>query len=197
MSLLGMQSFISSHYFQQVIYLTCMMSPRLDTYSFSPDLHCKSSVHYMGSGGSSTDFQPVLLFLAISHTLTIKYIWCLQFLSLLRVLWSELACFLLASFPACRMEKHLADWRKRKPKIVTSCHPLPSLRSLQISPNFLSSPLYAKAFFYSYSFTVVLGRIQEERGSIPLPSWKTFTALFHFTLLILLQIYEFKERLFG
>ena len=104
------------------------------------------------------NFQSVLLFLA-PHSLAIKCIWCLQCLCLLRVLWCELACFLLASLPAGRMEKHLAEWRKRKPKIVTSCHPLSIFERCADLSDLLPSPLCPMDFLHFYSFTLISGSV--------------------------------------
>lgn len=60
-----------------------------------------------------TNFEPALLFLA-PHTLAIKYIWRLQFLSLLRVLWCELACFLFGFRPCWQNGKTLSRVEKEE-----------------------------------------------------------------------------------
>lgn len=71
---------------------------------------------------------------------------------------------LLASLPAGRMETHL-EWRKRKPKTVTSWHPLSILERCANLCNLLSDSLCPMAFFHVYSFPLILGSIWEERGS--------------------------------
>lgn len=70
----------------------------------------------------STNFQLALLFLA-PHTLAIKYIWHLQFLSLLRVLWCELACFLFGFHPCWQNGKTLSRMEKEE---TQDSYPLPS-----------------------------------------------------------------------
>lgn len=112
-----------------------------------------------------TNFEPALLCLA-PHTLAIRYIWRLQFLSLLRVLWCELAASCLASVPAGRMEKQLAEWRKRKPKIVTPCHPLSIFEKCANLSHLLSTPLCPMCFCLFYSFILISGRAQEEKVSV-------------------------------
>lgn len=88
-----------------------------------------------------------------SACLATRYIWSPQFLSLLRVLWCELAFFLLGLLPARTMEKHLAEWRKMKPKIVATCHPLSIFEKCTHLSNLFSSPLYSTflPFLFLYS----------------------------------------------
>lgn len=69
----------------------------------------------------STNFQPGLFF--APHTLAIKYIWRLQFLSLLRVLWCELACFLFGFHPCWQNGKTLSRVEKEE---TQDSYPLPS-----------------------------------------------------------------------
>lgn len=87
-------------------------------------VNLRYTVRDRGLGGLVPPANFEASFCFSSACLATRYIWSPQFLSLLRVLWCELAFFLLGFLPARKMEKHLAEWRKMKPKIVAACHPL-------------------------------------------------------------------------
>lgn len=122
-----------------------------------------------------------------SACLATRYIWSPQFLSLLRVLWCELAFFLLGFLPVRRMEKHLAEWRKMKPKIVATCHPLSIFEKCNICR--ICSPVLLRSSFHFYSFTLISGKVQEDRGSFPHVELEDLYCPFHFASLTKLLVY--------